>query len=225
MSKIYIPTTSPDQWKQLLADPEKHWQKGYSARTLAKCWQSAEGFPEEIRATLSTFSCFDKIEMLLALPEHKVSLPGGSSPSQNDIWVLARAGDDLVSIAVEGKVSESFGPTIKKWRTDSSPGKDERLKYLCDKLGLEQPLPDKLRYQLLHRTASAIIEAERFNASHAVMLVHSFSQSDECFQDYKDFVALFGKKASVDQFVSVGTRGNVSLHFAWVRGEVSFLEQ
>ena len=86
-------------------------------------------------------------------------------------------------------------------------------------------LPDGLRYQLIHRTASAIIEAKRFNASHAVMLVHSFSQSDECFQDYADFVSLFGGVVSVNRLVSVGARGTVSLHFAWVRGNASFLKK
>jgi hypothetical protein len=225
MSKIYIPTTSAEQWKQFLADPEKHWQRGYSARTLANCWQEANGFPDEIKETLSGSPYFQDIEMLLAIPEYQVSLPGGSRPSQNDIWVLARAGSNLVSIAVEGKVSESFGPTIQEWHMDSSPGKDKRLAYLCNELGLVSPLSDGLRYQLLHRTVSAIIEAKRFNASQAVMLVHSFSQSDECFQDYADFVSLFGGIGSVNRLVSIGVRGTVSLHFAWVRGNATFLKK
>ena len=224
MSKIYIPATSPDQWKQFLADPDKHWKKGYSARTLAYCWQSPEGFPKEIKTALSSFAGFNEIEMLLAIPEHQVPLHGGSRPSQNDIWVLARAGKNLVSITVEGKVSESFGPTIEEWYKDGSSGKKVRLDYLCSKLNLKQPLPDGLRYQFLHRTASAIIEAERFNASHAIMLVHSFSQSDECFQDYAEFISLFGKEVSVGRLVSIGTYSNISLHCAWVRGEASFLE-
>ncbi|MFA7012304.1 MAG: hypothetical protein WC202_05045, partial [Desulfobacterales bacterium] len=48
------------------------------------------------------------------LPEHKVPLPGGSRSSQNDIWVLARSKGQLISIAVEGKVSETFGPTVQE---------------------------------------------------------------------------------------------------------------
>ena len=43
---------------------------------------------------------------------------------------------------------------------------------------------DSIRYQLLHRAASAMVEARRFNAAHAMMLVHSFSPSDEWFDDY-----------------------------------------
>jgi hypothetical protein len=28
LSKIYIPTTKPEDWQSLLADPEKHWRQG-----------------------------------------------------------------------------------------------------------------------------------------------------------------------------------------------------
>lgn len=223
MSKIYIPATSAEQWLQFLAKPEKHWRQGYSARTLAYCWQEADGFPAEVKATLSSSPHFSDIELLFAIPEHQVSLPGGSRPSQNDVWVLARDSGSLVSIAVEGKVSEPFGPTMQEWLADSSPDKAERLAYLCAQLGLVAPLPDGLRYQLLHRAASAVIEAKRFNAAHAVTLVHSFSQSDEWFQDYASFVSLFGGAPSVNRLVSVGSRGGISLHFCWVRGDARFL--
>jgi hypothetical protein len=43
MSRILSFTTGPDDWKALLADPEKQWRVGYSARTLATCWEAAEG--------------------------------------------------------------------------------------------------------------------------------------------------------------------------------------
>ncbi len=176
MSQIYIPTSSAEQWAEFLAEPVKHWRQGYSARTLAYSWQEASGFPAEVGSVLA--SAFPSAELLLALPEHKVSLPGGSRSSQNDIWVLARSENQLISIAVEGKVSEPFGPTVEQWLTESSPGKVKRLAYLLSLLGLCS-VSDTTRYQLLHRTASAIIEAQRFNAAHAVMLVHSFSQSSE----------------------------------------------
>jgi hypothetical protein len=103
MSAIYIPTTSADQWAPLLADPIKHWRTGYSARSLAYSWQEANGFPKEVRQALATSDTFRDLELLLAIPEHQVPLPGGVRPSQNDIWVLAKTGNDLVSVAVEGK--------------------------------------------------------------------------------------------------------------------------
>ncbi len=220
MGKIYIPTSSAEQWARFLAGPVKHWRQGYSARTLAYSWQEAGGFPTEVGAVLA--SQFPAAELLLALPEHKVPLPGGSRSSQNDIWVLARSKDQLISIAVEGKVSEPFGPTVQEWQADSSPGKAERFSYLLSLLGLSA-VPVDTRYQLLHRTASAIIEAQRFNAAHAVMLVHSFSQSGEWFQDYAAFVALMGGSAKENRMVSVGFRSGVSLHLAWVRGDAYYL--
>lgn len=222
MSNIYIPTSSAEQWAQLLAEPVKHWRQGYSARTLAYSWQEAGGFPTEVGSVLA--SQFPAAELLLALPEHKVPLPGGSRSSQNDIWVLARSEGKLMSIAVEGKVSEPFGPTVQEWQTESSPGKAERLSYLLALLGLSS-VPDTTRYQLLHRTASAIIEAQRFNAAHAVMLVHSFSPSSEWFQDYAAFVSLMGGSAKENSTVSVGSRSGVSLHLAWVRGNAQYLSR
>ncbi len=222
MSKIYIPAVSASQWAQLLADPVKHWRQGYSARTLAYSWQEASGFPVEVESVL--VAKFPDIELLLALPEHPVPLPGGSRPSQNDIWVLARAQGKLVSIAVEGKVSEPFGPTVQEWRTEASPGKSERLNFLCQQLGIQLPVPDDLRYQLLHRTTSAIVEAKRFGAASAVMLVHSFSQTSEWFQDYAAFVSLLGgTAASENSIVSVGERSGISLQLAWVRGDPQYL--
>ena len=222
MSKIYLPATHVQQWSQFLADPDRQWRQGYSARTLAYSWQEAFGFPAEVNSVLS--SVFPEIELLFAFPEHQVPLPGGGHSSQNDIWALAHSHDQLVSITVEGKVSEPFGPTIHEWQAASSPGKTKRLAYLLSLLELPSP-PESLRYQLLHRTASAIIEARRCNAVHAVMLVHSFSRSEEWFADYADFVTLMGGTASINSVVSVGSKSGVSLHIAWVQGNTDYLNK
>ena len=70
---------------------------------------------------------------------------------------------------VEGKVSEPFDKTIAEWREDNSEGKHIRLKFLLDELGLEENKQiNTIRYQLLHRTVSAIIEAEKFKAENAL---------------------------------------------------------
>jgi len=50
--------------------------------------------------------------MVLKIPEHKVELDTGNVPSQNDLFVLARTDSDLVTIVVEGKVREPFGPKV-----------------------------------------------------------------------------------------------------------------
>lgn len=225
MSRIYIPVTNAEQWAQFLADPVKHWRMGYSARTLAHSWQDAENFPVEVREALETYAGFSGINLLLAIPEHQVPLPGGSRPSQNDLWVLARAGEELVSITVEGKVMEPFGPTIDEWNMGTSSGKDLRLNFLMNELGLQHPVPKTIRYQLLHRTASAVIEAKRFRAAHAVMLVHSFSLADQWFDDFAAFVALFGCAAKPDQMIAIGERDGVFLHLCWVRGNPAYLRK
>ena len=224
MGKVLIPATCAEDWRHLLADPEKHWRQGYSARTIAHCWQEADGFPREVKSVLSKAPDLAGLEALVVIPEHQVPLPGGSRPSQNDVWVLAGTPSDLVSIAVEGKVSEPFGPTVSEWSSQASPGKEERLEFLCDELGLACPPPGDVRYQLLHRTVSALIEAKRFHARHAVMVVHSFSQKNEWFEDYERFLSLFDVRADVDEVVTAGRRGKVALHLAWVRGEKRYLD-
>jgi hypothetical protein len=218
MKTIYIPAKRPEEWAQFLAEPIKHWRTGYSARTLAYAWQEQRGFPEEVSKVLQASSCFPDIEMLLGLPEHQVDLPGGRRPSQNDIWVLARANRQLISIAVEGKVSEPFDMPLEEWLAGASRGKLERLNYLCEVLGMTTPVPGHVRYQLLHRTASAIIEARRFCATHAVLLIHSFSQTNEWFDDYREFAKLFGVDAKVDELLTIGTRKEITVHLCWVRG-------
>lgn len=225
MSHVYIPATRADQWAQFLAEPVKQWRTGFSARTLAYSWQEADGFPPEVLAVLAAHQEFAGIQLLLAFPEHQVHLPGGSRPSQNDIWVLARAGNSLVSIAVEGKVAEPFGPTLAEWMNEASAGKAARFAFLRTVLGLPDQVTGTMRYQLLHRSASAVIEAKRFGAAHAVMLVHSLSQSQQWFEDYAVFAGLLGAQVAVDRIVSVGERDGIQLHLGWVCGDAKYLSR
>jgi len=226
-SKIYIPTTKPDDWQSLLADPEKHWRKGYSARALAFCWQEGNGFPPCVKRVFkkSGIDLFNNIEILLAIPEHKVSLPGGSRPSQNDLFVLAKSNDELISITVEGKVSEPFGETVSKWMKNQTPGRIKRLNFLCKELGIAVTDVTNIPYQLLHRTASAILEAKKFSANHALMLVHSFSQKDEWFEDYASFSKLFDIDTKINRVHSVSKIGDIQLYLGWIKGDPKYLEK
>lgn len=217
LSKVLVPASCADDWKKLLADPGKQWKSGYSAHALAHCWQKADGIPKDVLRVLKKEPALKDLKAIFVIPEHKVPLPGGSKASQNDVWVLAETSDGLVSIAVEGKVSESFGPTVGAWLKNKTSGKEERLKFLCSELDLKQLSLD-IRYQLLHRTVSAIIEAKRFHAHTAVMLVHSFSETNKGFEDYKKFISLFGLKAGVNESASkiVGKKEKINLIFAWI---------
>ncbi len=207
MSRIFLPTRGPGDWKQLLADPEKHWVSGRSAKCLAESWEkAAPGFPAPVEQAL-TFSGAPELanlEILAAFPEYKVPLPGGSRASQTDLMVVAKGADGLVVIAVEGKVDETFGPTVGEKRVDASPGQTKRLDFLHRTLGLDTPVPDDIRYQLLHRTASALIVAEQYGAATAVMLVHSFSKTREGFSDYRAFAGLYGVEVEMDTVHNLG---------------------
>jgi hypothetical protein len=222
-SRILVPSSGPDDWRRLLAEPEKHWARQRSARTLAHCWEDADGFPTEVRRILSQHPDLAIAEPLLILPEWKVPLPGGARPSQNDVWVLAKNQTGLISLAVEGKVDEPFDKTIGEWKADASSGKEQRFAYLSEVLGTGQPIPDSIRYQLIHRTASAIIEAERFDARLAVMLVHSFSPNNEWFEDFRAFAALFGRTAEVGCLVMATATKGLPLYLGWVHGDERYL--
>jgi len=80
MTKILIPSSGPEDWKQFLAKPDLHWAMGYSARTLAHAWEAQCGLPSEIAAL--TEVAFGPGELLFAVPEHKTPLPGGRRESQ-----------------------------------------------------------------------------------------------------------------------------------------------
>ncbi len=156
--KILIPSDGPQSWQGLLADPDKQWRDGYSAKMLAESWERAQGFPSEIRDLLASSPepALAEATPLIGIPEYQVPLPGGSRPSQNDLFVLAAAGASLAAIMIEGKVEEPFGPTVAEWLTDASADKQERFTFLQEKLGLREPPDGNIRYQLLHRTPRSL---------------------------------------------------------------------
>jgi hypothetical protein len=193
---------------------------------LAQCWESATGFPPEIAIALRSSGAQEiaDAELLLGIPEYEVALPGGDRPSQTDLMVFARSRAGLIVFAIEGKVDEEFGPTVGAKRGERSEGVDRRLAGLNQILGLSQPVNDKIRYQLLHRTASALLTAERFDASTAVMLVHSFSRKGLWFDDFVVFASLFGIVAEPGRVFRTQTAVARPLFLGWCSGEERFLK-
>jgi hypothetical protein len=218
MTKILIPTKSVGDWKQLLADPNKHWKAGFSAMATALSWEAAQGLPQEIRDILGCDS-----ELLFAFPEHKVPLPGGSRESQCDVFALVRSKDQTLAVAVEAKVNEHFGPTIAEWSQSASDGKIRRLQFICSKLGVAYPPPPALRYQLFHRTVAAIVEAERFKADNAAMVIQSFSQEHRWFEEFAEFCELLGVPAARGRSLDVTLPDQRSLFLGWATGSPEFL--
>jgi hypothetical protein len=221
MSKILIPTTGPASWKELLRQPELQWKMGYSARTLALCWEASTAIPREVAAIMA--SALGTPELLFAVPEHKTPLPGGNTDSQCDILAMVRHPAGLAIYTIEGKVNEPFGETVGEWSGKATAGRVERLSYLCAMLGLSE-CPPTVRYQLLHRTVSALIEAERFNAVSAGMIVHSFSPERRWFEDFVAFVRLLGGgDIQPGEAKVVQTPSGRPLVLGWASGEAQFL--
>jgi hypothetical protein len=95
--------------------------------------------------------------------------------------------------------------------------------FLSSNLGLAVDDVADARYQLVHRTVSALIEARRFSARHAVMLVHSFGGRDESFADYERFAAILGAEAKRDELVAARVPGDVLAYLGWVTGDAKYL--
>jgi hypothetical protein len=212
--RYLIPSSGPLDWQPLLAEPEKHWVRGRSAWETAHSWEAASGFPPAVRRVLdsSPIPELQELEPLVGFPEWETPLPGGDRASQTDLLVLARGSRGLVVFAVEAKVDESFGPLVSEWAPESTSGRSVRFRHLIDRLGLDPQVAVNLRYQLIHRTAAAIIEAERFGAVAAVMLVHSFSPDHAGVSDYVAFAAALGGAASPDAVTPIGS----GRFLAWV---------
>ena len=226
MPKVFVPTSGPEEWKHLLTKPDLHWKRGRSARSTAYSWEAANALPGEIETLLETCPQFnsESPELLAAFPEWKVPLPGGDRDSQSDVFALVRCGTQTLAVAIEAKVSETFGPTVAEWLVNASDGKKERLAYLCERLGLDQNGIGALRYQLFHRTVSAIIERDRFGMDVAAMIVHSFSQTHEWIDDYQAFVRILGGSGERGVLDCVQLPDGQPLHLGWATGDAQFLE-
>lgn len=65
MVNILIPANGRADWQQFLAEPVKHWKRGYSACTLAHSWHDADGFPSEVKSMFMAAGPFKTSSFLL----------------------------------------------------------------------------------------------------------------------------------------------------------------
>lgn len=227
MKRIFIPTESAADWQRLLAKPTLHWKRGYSAMTAAAAWEAAgDGLPPEIPALLNTpgAPALTALQLLAAIPEWQVELPGGSTNSCTDVLALCRNESGLAVIGVEAKVLEDFGPTIAEKRTKASPGQNARLAYLHQILQVER-FDDTVRYQLLHRTASALLTARAFHAATAVMLVQAFGTPIERRADFEAFRKAMKATEVAPLLYRAPTTGGPALFLGWCDGDQRFQTQ
>ena len=224
MKRIFVPTRNGSDWQRLLAKPKLHWKQGASAMTAAASWEGAAGeLPREISKLLtsSNEASLANLSLLAALPEWQVALKGGETTSNTDVLALCRNEAGLCVVAVEAKVLEDFGPLLREKRASPSEGQKARLQSLHEILHVEE-FDDSIRYQLLHRTASAILTATAFHAASAVMLVHAFGTPQERQSDFMAFCAAMGATEVAPGVYKVSTFGSPHLYLAWCNGNEEY---
>lgn len=228
MKRIYVPTQDASDWQRLLAKPDLHWKPSKSAMTTAVCWdQAGDRLPPEVGRVLDSAgdASLRGLKLLAAIPEWETELPGGKTASMTDVMALASNEAGLVVIGVEGKVDEAFGPTLGEKRAEQSAGQSERLAFLQRTLMPHgAPFADPIRYQLLHRTASALLTARDFHARTAVMLVHSFGVDASLKQDYAAFCKAMGAREVGQHVCAVDHHSSPRLFLAWCEGDKQHLK-
>ncbi len=226
MKRIFVPTQCGSDWQRLLAKPELHWKKARSAMTAAASWEHANNvFPSEIGRLLDSSGDEDIIglKMLGAFPEWQVPLEGGETASHTDVMALARNDRGLCVVAVEAKVDEDFGPLVKDKRAGQSDGQRDRLAFLQRLLCLPE-LDGEVRYQLVHRAASAILTARDFHAHVAVMIVQSFGASDAHRDDFDAFCQALGTETLTGGMRVARAISMPRIFLGWCDGDRRFLE-
>jgi hypothetical protein len=198
-----------------------HWKQGRSAKSLADAWFQANDLPSRVRSVLEQDPELSGIELIDAWLERCTDLGDGrSTASQTDLLAVTGIGSNLAIIAVEGKVTERFDRVVAEWLADGSEGKRRRLDGLCHLLELDAATVGHLRYQFFHRTAAAILEARRYRAPKAILLIHSFCPNATGLDDYVQFGRTLGFE-SLDRDVVSEARvtGAIELRLAWVSDE------
>jgi hypothetical protein len=225
---FYVPVEKLDQVRDVVS-PEK-WRPNRSAYELAVSWTRANGFPPSVKTLLDACQEFANAKVIRGTFEHGDDLGGPRGPSRTDLMLHVRCGDSLGMIAVEGKVDEGFDKTVGDWvrapKDGRISGRPQRLEMLLRCLGISQSDVAGIRYQLIHRTASAVLEADRYHAHNAMMLVHAFTlgnpecnpaRSEAQFDDFTAFAAILGISGIQRNAVSGPiTAGSARLWLAWI---------
>jgi hypothetical protein len=148
-----------------------------------------------------------------------------------DLMAYGRnARGDAVVLAVEGKADEPFASRVWAWvrgdeknptmSADPRRTRLRRLEFLSNHLSKEIPPDSTLRYQLLHRTVSAVLEAQLHGAVAAVVLVHAFGrEAADNLSDFSEFLTELGGSGVTKGMVSgpyqLGEQRNVPTYFLW----------
>lgn len=231
--KMLFTVTAPTEEEiRRRVDPKK-WAEWRSAHQLYYRWTRATGLPAKVSEVLAKAPEYARAEILHGFFEHQTALDDYRGPSVTDLLLFMRIPDGLAVAAIEGKVDEAFDLSVadKRRQIAANPERRERsnwsrrLDLLCNGLGLDHAKVDPIAYQLIHRTAAAVIEARRYGASHALMLVHSFAIDNpkfseklgDRFGDYSSFAELLGFRTAIKDSVTESKKiGGISLRLGWI---------
>jgi hypothetical protein len=177
------------------------------------------------------------LDLDLCLVEKPVFLDRRRAPSMTDVMAYGHnAGGQELVIAGEGKADEVFASRVYAWVRGDEPSSDlsapprpsraRRLRFLSRHLGKLVDDRSHVRYQLLHRTVSAVLEAQLHGAAAALVLIHAFGvEAPENWRDYSDFLKSLGGMASPRGQVSgpygLGETSDMPTYFLWWQQEAT----
>ena len=78
-------------------------------------------------------------------------------------------------------------------------------------------MADNIRYQLLHRTVSALLTARAFHAGTAVMLVHSFSPESRWREDFEALAGALDGSRLTDNLYEIELGQRPCLIIGWCK--------
>jgi hypothetical protein len=130
--------------------------------------------------------------------------------------ILAEGSGDLYVGSASGE-----GGIWGRWREYAKSGHAGNT--LLGSLGLVATPAGAIRYQLLHRAASAVVTGEQYHAAAAVLIVHSFSEERVGWPDYQSFTRLFRVEAVNGAVQFLGRASSIPRFGVWVVGDCSFL--
>lgn len=214
--RVHIPLKRPEDIIPYLGAPH-HWREGRSAKCLIDQWWNANDIPLSIKAMLDQAPEWSDAKLIDAFAERCTNLGDGRpSHSQSDLLAVVELNSGIVILTIEAKVDEGFDKTIDEWLKVDSAGKRKRLEGLCARFGLNSKQVGPYRYQLVHRTASALIEAERYRSSKAAMIVQSWCPKKSSLDDFNEFCRLLGyREPQVGALTEPKVFQGIALRLGW----------
>jgi hypothetical protein len=214
------PLYEPRDVIKFLGKGKEHWDEERSAFQTAHSWFTAKDLPPRIRNILEEEHVFAGAILQKAVFEAKTKLDSYGRDSQTDVLAYLKTHKGTAVIGIEAKVDESFGPLVQEWN-DYGSGKLRRLVGLLNLLEFKSKPVGTLRYQLFHRTAATLIEAQKAGAPEAALIVQSFDNKQTGFEDFVAFADACGTPISVPGKLSKSKKlGDVTIRLGWTENSM-----